>query len=122
MSARVRSILVWAALVAVMVGALPAVLVGYSVVHQSSHRVTATTSFVKAPCDQGVDAISVWRDDPTPCDVQAPQRLDVYGLTLAECDDQGGELVLVNPEALGTGNDGDPEGVTAYYVCEGVDY
>jgi hypothetical protein len=58
-------------------------------------------------CSDRTDVVSVWRDDPTPCDVQPWQRIDVYGLTIAECDDLGGEPIVL---------------VTGEGVCEGVDH
>lgn len=91
---------------------LPAVLVGYDAVH-AAHSHTATNPATLALCSDRTDIVSVWRDDPTPCDVHAPQRLDVYGLTLAECDDAGGEYILTNPA---------DETVPATYICEGVDH
>lgn len=58
-------------------------------------------------CSGRTDVVSVWRDDPTPCDLHRPQRLDIYGLTIPECDDQGGEPIILT---------------TGEGVCEGADY
>lgn len=41
-------------------------------------------------CSARTAVVTVWRDDPTPCDVQRPQRLDVSGVSHAECDEAGG--------------------------------
>lgn len=51
---------------------------------------SAPTTDALPTCSQRTAVVTVWRDDPTPCDVQRPQRLDVLGLTLVECDDAGG--------------------------------
>lgn len=68
----------------------------------SGHQATV------APCSDRTDVVSVWRDDPTPCDVQPGQRIDIYGVTLSECDTNGGEYILTAT-------------VPATFVCEGVD-
>ena len=40
------------------------------------------------PCEGTV--VTVAYDEPTGCDLQPPQRLDVTGATIAQCDDMGG--------------------------------
>lgn len=44
----------------------------------------------KAPCTGDV---TVDYDEPTPCDLIAPQRLTLTGATLAECNHAGGRFV-----------------------------
>lgn len=41
--------------------------------------------------------VAVWRDDPVPCDVRPPQRLDVYGVSFPACLDMGGVWIPGNP-------------------------
>jgi hypothetical protein len=87
------------------------VLATYSALHGSQGHTGANHATLVA-CSDRTDVVSVWRDDPTPCDIHKPQRLDVYGFTMPECDDAGGEYVqtaLLVP-------------TPSTYICEGVDY
>lgn len=71
---------------------LPAVLVGYSIVHGSTAHV-ATNPAPLTPCAGAV--ITVHGDDPVPCDLQHGQRLDVTGITVDQCDHMGGEPIAL---------------------------
>jgi hypothetical protein len=80
--------------------------VGFDLAHQRVAATPPPAAVVALPdCSTRTDVVSVWRDDPTPCDVNPPQRMDVFGYTRAECDDHGGQWI-------GDGID----------VCQGVDY
>jgi hypothetical protein len=57
----------------------------------------AATAATKPAC--ATQTITVWVDDPTPCDVTPDQELDVAGLSFGSdqpwlvCDDMGGQWI-----------------------------
>jgi hypothetical protein len=80
---------------------------------RTADPIPAPVPAVKPPCAQAV--VTIWQDEPTGCDLTPPQRLDVLGLTLAQCDDEGGEYISKLPSIA------DIEHYVGG-VCEGVDY
>jgi hypothetical protein len=88
---------------------LPIVLATYSALHASQGH-TATVHAIPMACTGSV--ITVHGSDPVGCDLTPPQRLDVTGVTLAECDDMGGEPIAY----VYIVSDDDP------ITCEGVDF
>ena len=72
-------------------------MAAFSYVRGAQAAPHATTAPTKPTC-VGTN-ITVWKDDPTPCDVVPGQSLDVAGLTFANdepwlvCDDMGGDWV-----------------------------
>lgn len=62
------------------------------------HDQPAAHAATMPACSTAVDVVTVWVDDPTPCDLNG-QRLDVAGLTFGNdqpwlvCADMGGEWI-----------------------------
>ena len=85
-----------------MIAAILALII--AVLSSTGH--TGASHATLAPCVGSV--VTVHGDDPVGCDLTPPQRLDITGITIAECDDMGGEPIALTP--------------TAPVVCEGVSY
>jgi len=66
---------------------LPAVLTGYSLFH-ASQSATAANAGTRRACPGTV--VTVHGREPVGCDLTPSQRLDVTGVTLAECEHMGG--------------------------------
>jgi hypothetical protein len=88
-----------------VIGANVAVLATYSAVHGSQGHTEASHGTL-APCPGTV--VTVHGSDPVGCDLTPPQRLDITGLTIDQCDHAGGEPIALT--------------IDGPITCEGVDY